>query len=104
MRYETAKCVLRHDIYEGMFVRAWMGSGHEERWLDMLRGDKDILEMAQREVADLRGRSEEDVRLWDSISRGLLGDPTEICGVTFDDSTDQEGEGTCERFHKYWHH
>lgn len=63
---QTSEPVHRHDIYEVMLVQAWANQDSDEntKWLEVIRGDKELIHMAEREIERLRNKIEEAQQFW----------------------------------------
>jgi DNA-binding PadR family transcriptional regulator len=71
----TSEPVHRHDIYEIMLIRAWAhwDSEENERWLQVIRGDKELVHMAEREIERLREAEDEGTQFWEDCLADLRG-------------------------------
>jgi DNA-binding PadR family transcriptional regulator len=69
--------VHRHDIYETMLVRSWIYESEEkEAWREVVTSRSDLVAMAENEIARMRTKTEEDLRLWESALAELHGKKT----------------------------
>jgi predicted transcriptional regulator len=93
----------RHDIYAGVLVRPWTFNNKDARlWAETIRGDRDLFEMAEKEVSRLRGESQEDVDFWNWCSRILRGEDRRRLVELSEDSP--RAEAAWELLHEMWHY
>lgn len=79
---ERRETVLRHDIYARTLL-SWnygveIGDDLDrQRWLQAIRGDSELLALAEKEVFRLRLGIQEELGRWDDILEGLHGLPVQ---------------------------
>jgi hypothetical protein len=79
--------VHRHNIYSYLFLNTWteLGGQLAIEWLDMIRADKQILGMANREAQLLRNEAEANLDAVDEWLKALSGkvDPSSVVSPFF---------------------
>ena len=89
----------RHDIYEVMLVHAPLfNTDDAEKWRSVIRHDKDLLSMAEKEVTRLRGEAVEHVKFWDGALIDLRGRRSTLTAM----SADPEMKGLLDMFYEWW--
>ncbi len=67
----------RHAIYEGMLVGAWASDIEDdeqrERWLQVVRSDKELRAIAEGEIMRLQANDQESLEVWKLILSTLHG-------------------------------
>lgn len=98
--FATWEPMHRHDIYEAMLIRAPMFRTHEaEEWASIVRNDKELRAMAEKEIFRLQGEAKEGVKYWEGALKELHGEPHGEVSLVAGNPEDQD---TWEKFDEWW--
>lgn len=90
----------RHDIYEGMLVRAWMfGTDEAKKWGEVIKRDKELSSLVEKEIARLHGEAREGVKYWDGALKDFRGEKHAVLSLVVANSEDEE---VWEEFEEWW--
>jgi DNA-binding MarR family transcriptional regulator len=80
---KLAESVHRHRIYKQMFLYLprqldMLETPEQDRWLNLIRGDQEILDMSTREVQSLKSELQDQIRFLDNSLAEIQGLPSRL--------------------------